>query len=50
MFRRDLFRSLIATPLTRWLRNAVPRLFPEVYSQEADAAAIYRIGSGQAAL
>ncbi len=43
MFRRDLLRSLMATPLAGWLRPWVPRAaFGGEASQEPNAAAIYR--------
>jgi hypothetical protein len=43
MFRRDLLRSLIATPLVGWLRPWVARAaFGGAANQEPNAAAIYR--------
>jgi hypothetical protein len=49
MFRRDLLRSLMATPLAGWLRPWVPRAaFGGAASQEPNAAAIYRRALGWA--
>src|SRR5689334_17481489 len=49
MFRRDLLRSLMATPLAGWLSPCVPRVtFGGEASPEPNAAAVYRRAFGWA--
>jgi hypothetical protein len=49
MLRRDLLRTLMATPLAGWLRPWMPRTaFDGTMSQEINAAAIYRRAFGWA--
>src|SRR5262245_22672606 len=48
MLRRNLLRSLMATPLAGWLRPWMPLSFGGAGSQEVNAAAIYRKAFGWA--
>jgi len=42
MLRRDLLRSMLATPLAGWLRPCMPRAFAVGAPEEPNAAVLYR--------